>query len=79
MSAGSLYFYHTHLASRVVVFDSSKYINSLRQQYIERKIDKRELDKRVDNLGVFLKSQPSNVVILPKEIVIGNNVKTIKP
>jgi len=74
-----LYFYHTHLASRVVVFDSSKYINSLRQQYIERKIDKRELDKRVDNLGVFLKSQPSNVVILPKEIVIGNNVKTIKP
>jgi len=74
-----LYLYHTHLASRVVVFDSSKYINSLRQQYIEKKIDKKELDKRVDNLGVFLKSQPNNVVILPKEIVIGNNVKTIEP
>ena len=60
------------------MFDSSKYINSLRQQYIEKKIDKKELDRRVDKLGAFLKSQPRNVVMLPKDIVIGNNVKTIE-
>ena len=78
VSTGSIYFYDTHFASKIVVFDSSKYINSLRQQYIKKEINKKEPDQRVDKLGVFLKSQPRNVVILPKDIVIGTNVKTIK-
>jgi len=78
VSAGSLYYYHSHFASRIVAFDSAKHINSLRQQLIEKKIDKEELDKRIAKLGVFLKSQPDNMVILPKAIVIGN-VETIQP
>ena len=63
----------------MVVFDSSKYINSIRQRYIKKEINKKDLDKEIAGLDTFLKSQPDNVIILPKGIVIGSNIKTIKP
>lgn len=78
MSAGSLYYYHTHMATRIVAFDAGQHIDLLRQQLIEGKIDDAQLDKRIAELGVFLTSQPGNVVILPKAVVIGN-VETIRP
>ncbi len=74
----SLVAYDRYFATKIVVLDTTSYLQDVREQYVKGKMSDEELEKRLLKLKNALESQPKNSVVLNAEVVM-KNAKRIEP
>ena len=78
ISAASLWYYDSHYVVHIAAFDLRSYIDTLKKNYADKKIDKAELKAKIDNLETVLKNESDRKVIFLKEVIVHRNIETIQ-
>lgn len=75
---GVVAFYDQRYAQKIVTMDLQGYIRSQRDKVVSGEISDEELRKNIDAMEAALVAQPSNHIVLLKEVVL-RNAREIKP
>lgn len=69
--------YSRYFAPKVVVVDLTGYIKEQRALFADGKIDKAEVSADLDRFQKFIQSQPGNVTVITKDVVLagGREIK----
>lgn len=78
VSAVSIWYYDNHYAFQIAAFDLRAYVDTLKKNYADQKIDKAGLKAKIDNLETVLKNESDRKVIFLKEVIVHGNIETIK-
>lgn len=70
VTAGMLYAYDTWYAQKVVTLDLDAKIKVLRQDFLEKKIDVKELERKIKTLKTGVNSIADRRVIIKREAII---------
>lgn len=70
VTAGMLYAYDTWYAQKIVTLDLEAKIKVLRQDFLEKKIDVKELKRKIKTLKTGVNSIANRRVILKREAII---------
>ena len=78
VSAVSIWYYDNHYAVHIAAFDLRTYIDTLKKNYADQKIDKAGLRAKIDNLKTVLKNESGRKVVFLKEVIVHGNIETIQ-
>lgn len=80
VTTGAIWYYDHHYATKIAVIDMTGYIGKLKKEYMEGKLPKNELEKRLRFLSEELKNtHSSNTILILKEVVVSGKVKDFTP
>ncbi|RKY68855.1 MAG: hypothetical protein DRQ02_02965 [Candidatus Latescibacterota bacterium] len=80
ITAGGIWYYDQHYATKIAVIDMSGYIGKLKKEYLAGKLPKQELEKRLRSLSAQIsKTNSSNTVLILKEVVVSGKVQDYTP
>jgi hypothetical protein len=80
VTAGGIWYYDHHFATKIAVIDMTGYVAGLKKVYLAGKLPKEELDARLKLLGRQINdTHSSNTVLVLKEVVVSGKVKDFTP
>ena len=80
ITAGGIWYYDHHFATKIAVIDMTGYVSGLKKAYLAGKLPKTELDARLKQLGRQIKdTYSSNTVLVLKEVVVSGKVQDFTP
>ena len=80
ITAGGIWYYDQHYATKIAVIDMTGYIGKLKKEYMEGKLPKEELERRLKRLSSDIKnSYSSNKILILKEVVVSGKVEDYTP
>ncbi|MFZ0449017.1 MAG: hypothetical protein WAL98_07215 [Desulfatiglandaceae bacterium] len=80
ITAGSIWYYDQHCATKIAVIDMTGYVARLKKAYLAGKLPKEELDNRLKRLSGQIRSNYApNTVVLLKEVVVSGKVQDFSP
>jgi len=80
ITAGGIWYYDQHYATKIAVIDMTGYVADLKKAYLAGKLPKEELDAKLKQLGRQIKdTYSSNTVLVLKEVVVSGKVQDFTP
>ena len=80
ITAGGIWYYDHHFATKIAVIDMTGYVARLKKAYLAGKLPKEKLDSRLKQLGRQIKdTYSSNTVLVLKEVVVSGKVQDFTP
>ena len=78
VSIGTLYYYHTHYAPKIVAVNLNAYLHKQERAFVMGQITKQQLQERLRDIISYVKKQPKNTVILTGNCVLRGKVVNLK-
>ena len=78
ISSASIWYYDSHYTTKIAAFDLREYINNLKNNLVDGKINETELSSEIDKLKAALDKQSGKKIILLEEVIISGDIETIK-
>lgn len=75
---GAIYLYDENFAQKVVAVDLKSFLQEQKDDYLDGKITEEDMNRRMDELEVFVDQIPKNHSVILGDVVV-RNIKVLKP